>query len=130
MTSEAMEMKLTKWEDVRRSPPEVVKEHQRWAPYAVDGATLAELRQLVGMTQDQVGAAMQVSGVEAGRMEKRPDVQVSTLRRFLAALGGELEVYARFGEKIVPLKLPTTNFPRTMAALEDQVRRKGAKARR
>lgn len=107
-------MTTTPWEDARRSPPEVVAEHKRWAPFAVGGATLAELRQLVGMTQEQVGKAMGISGVEAGRMEKRPDVQVSTLRRFLGALGGELEVYARFGEKLIPLRLgsPGEDAPR------------------
>jgi hypothetical protein len=101
--------KTGKFEDIRRSPPEVVAEHQRWAPYAVKGATLADLRQLVGKTQEEVGRAMGISGVEAGRMEKRPDVQVSTIVRFLAALGGELEVYARFDEKLVPLRMGEFN---------------------
>lgn len=102
---EAETMETGRFEDIRRSSPEKVKEHERWAPYAVDGATLVELRQLVGKTQEEVGRAMGVTGVEVGRFEKRRDVQVSTVRRYLAALGGELDTFARFGEKIVPLRL-------------------------
>ncbi len=96
-----------KWEDIRRSSPEQVAEHRRWAPYAVEGATLGDLRRLLGKTQEQVAEIVGVSGVEVGRVEKRHDVQLSTLRRYLRALGGELDVYARFGEKIVPLKVAT-----------------------
>lgn len=108
--------KVGKFEEIRRSPPAAVEEHQRWAPFAMKGATLADLRQLCSKTQEEVGRAMGISGVEAGRMEKRPDVQVSTLVRFLSALGGELEVYARFGEKLVPLKIGEFN-PSTLVDL-------------
>jgi transcriptional regulator with XRE-family HTH domain len=101
-------METGRFEDIRRSSPEQVKEHARWAPYAVNGATLAELRQLVGKTQEEMGQAMGVSGVEVGRFEKRNDVQLSTLNRYIAALGGELDVFARFGEKLVPLKVGPT----------------------
>lgn len=97
-----------KWEEIRRSTPEQVEDHKRWAAFAVSGATLGDLRRLCGKTQEEVGKAMGISGVEAGRMEHRSDVQVSTLVRYLAALGGELELFARFGEhgeKLMALRL-------------------------
>jgi transcriptional regulator with XRE-family HTH domain len=97
-------METKRWEEIRRTPPEKLAEHKKWGPYSVDGATLGELRKLVGKTQEEVGEVMGVSGVEVGRFEARRDVQVAFLRRYLAALGGELDLYARFDEKIVPLK--------------------------
>ncbi len=115
-----------KWEDIRRSPPEQVAEHRRWAPYAVEGATLADLRRLLGKTQEQVAEIVGVSGVEVGRVEKRHDVQLSTLRRYLRALGGELDVYARFGEKFVPLKVATLVEGKPNGAAKPARRRKKA----
>jgi transcriptional regulator with XRE-family HTH domain len=98
-------METKRWEEVRRTSPEKIAENKRWAPFSVNGATLAELRALAGRTQEEVGEAMGVSGVEVGRFEKRRDVQVSTIRRYLEALGGEFHSYALFGEKMVPLKI-------------------------
>lgn len=101
-----------KWEDVRRSTPEELADHQRWAAFAVRGATLGDLRKLCGRTQEQVGKAMGISAVEAGRMERRNDVQISTVVRFLKALDGELELFARFGqhgEKVVALRIGEFN---------------------
>ena len=39
-------------------------------------------------------------------MERRGDWLLSSLRRYVAALGGELEVVARFGDKSVHLHVP------------------------
>jgi hypothetical protein len=37
-------------------------------------------------------------------MEKRADMYVSTLRRFIEAMGGELEIVARFSDHSVKIK--------------------------
>ena len=41
---------------------------------------------------------------EVSKAERRDDHLLSTLRRYIEALGGELEVVARFGDKSVRLK--------------------------
>lgn len=100
-----------KWEDIRRSTPEQVAEHKRWAKYVLEGATLAELRALKGKTQEEIGASLGVTQVQAGRIEKGgEEMQLSTMRRYLDALGLELEgVQVRdreHDERVVLVKLP------------------------
>jgi transcriptional regulator with XRE-family HTH domain len=96
---------------IRRSSPEQVAEHRRWARFVVDGATLAELRGLKGKTQAEVGAALGVTQVQAGRIEKGgEEMQVSSLRRYLDALGLELEgIQVRdreHDERVILVRLP------------------------
>ena len=67
---------------------------------------LAELRALTGKTQRQVAAALGIKQPSLSKLEKQPDMQLSTLRRIITALGGELELVARFPTgpvKLAPL---------------------------
>ncbi len=54
--------------------------------------SLREVRRLVGLSQSDVAAAMNVSQPELSQLEARDDRLVSTLKRYAAALGGHLEV--------------------------------------
>jgi DNA-binding XRE family transcriptional regulator len=60
--------------------------------------TLAELRQARRLTQENLSETLQVGQAAIAKMEKRADMYVSNLRRFIGAMGGELEVVARFPE--------------------------------
>lgn len=53
---------------------------------------LAEIRQAVGLTQEQVAASLGIKQPTLSRLESQHDMQVSTLQRLVQALGGELEV--------------------------------------
>ncbi|MBS0208593.1 MAG: helix-turn-helix transcriptional regulator [Planctomycetes bacterium] len=55
---------------------------------------LAEIRQSVGLTQEQLAAALGVAQPTLSRLESQHDIQVSTLRRLVNALGGTLELVA------------------------------------
>jgi predicted transcriptional regulator len=66
-------------------------------------ADLAELRKLAGKTQAEVAAAMKVSQGQVSETERRKDYKLSTLREYVKALGGELEVVASFGDKSIKL---------------------------
>lgn len=66
--------------------------------------TLAELRRLRGLTQVEVATAAGMDQSELSKAERRADHRLSTLRRYIEALGGELEVVARFGSERVHLK--------------------------
>jgi transcriptional regulator with XRE-family HTH domain len=71
------------------------------APQAL---TLAELRRFRGLTQIQLAAAAGMDQSELSKAERRPDHRVSTLRLYVEALGGELEIFARFGSERVRLE--------------------------
>ena len=64
--------------------------------------TMRTLREAAGKTQIDVAAASQINQADVSRLESREDsddYQVSTLRRYLAALGGQLEIVGAFGNK-------------------------------
>ncbi len=65
---------------------------------------LQELRKLAGKTQTQLASATKMNQPELSRIERRDDHLLSTLRRYIEALGGELEVIARFDGKTVRLR--------------------------
>ncbi len=55
---------------------------------------LAKIRELAGLTQAQVADRLDVSQAAVSQMEGEDDMRVSTLRRLVEALGGELEIIA------------------------------------
>ena len=64
--------------------------------------TMRTLREAVGKTQVDVAAASQINQADVSRLERQEDFddyQVSTLRRYLAAIGGKLEIVGAFGNK-------------------------------
>jgi DNA-binding XRE family transcriptional regulator len=58
--------------------------------------SLRDLREQCGFTQQQVAEALEMAQGTLSRLERRDDHLVSTLRKVVEALGGELEVTARF----------------------------------
>jgi len=64
--------------------------------------TLRTLREAAGKTQGDVTGASQMDQADISRLEGRrnfDDCQVSTLQRYISALGGRLELVAAFGDK-------------------------------
>lgn len=70
---------------------------------AIEESTLKALRQDLALTQAQVSAAADMTQSELSRLEAREDHLTSTLRRYVEALGGKLEVSAVFGKRRVKL---------------------------
>jgi hypothetical protein len=58
--------------------------------------TLAELRRARKLTQEQLAATMQVSQAQVSRVENQADLYLSTLRTYIEALGGELQIRVAF----------------------------------
>jgi|GEM_PF-1153987 len=58
------------------------------------GRQMAERRRAKGKTQTQVAAIMQTSPAIVSRLESGHDVRVSTLEKYVAALGFQLELKA------------------------------------
>jgi DNA-binding XRE family transcriptional regulator len=55
---------------------------------------LAEIRKSVGLTQEDLAAQLGIKQPTLSKLESQDDMQVSTLRRLIQALGGELELIA------------------------------------
>lgn len=65
---------------------------------------LRELRQEAGKTQAEVAGIAEMTQAELSKFERRDDHLISTLRRYVTALGGQLEVVAVFDNKRIALK--------------------------
>jgi transcriptional regulator with XRE-family HTH domain len=65
---------------------------------------LRELRKEAGKTQTEVAEVAEMTQAELSKFERRDDHLLSTLRRYVTALGGELEVVAVFDNKRITLK--------------------------
>ncbi len=61
-----------------------------------EALTLAELRKARDLTQTQLAAALETTQPGVSAIERRTDLYVSTLRSYVEALGGELEIRAVF----------------------------------
>ncbi|RMP68459.1 XRE family transcriptional regulator [Pseudomonas syringae group genomosp. 3] len=57
---------------------------------------LSEIRRARLLSQESLAQTLHVSQGSVAKMEKRADMYISSLRRFVQAMGGELEVTARF----------------------------------
>jgi hypothetical protein len=75
-----------------------VAEHRR---AMVDALALADLRQARHVTQVQLAEELGISQGNVSRLEGRSDVYLSTLRSYVEALGGHLEIAAVFGSERV-----------------------------
>ena len=66
--------------------------------------TLKALRQDLSLTQVEVSKTASMTQSELSRLESRNDHLTSTLRRYVEALGGELEVTAVFGGRRIKIR--------------------------
>lgn len=98
-------MKLHKWSDIRRSKadPERAERVKGRAQAELRAMTLRELREEVGRTQTELAELAEVTQSALSRIERREDNPIEALRRYVEALGGELEVVAVIGNKRVKL---------------------------
>ncbi len=70
---------------------------------------LSELRQMAGKSQQEVAEILGIKQPSLSKLENQSDMQISTLQKLVAALGGELEVVARFPNGDVRInQFPTT----------------------
>ena len=65
---------------------------------------LSEIRKLAGKSQREVAEELGIKQPSLSKLEKQSDMQISTLRRIVAHLGGELEVVAKFPNGSVRIK--------------------------
>jgi len=63
--------------------------------------TLEELRKARDLSQEEISQALAVGQPAVAKLEKRTDMHISNLRRYIEALGGKLEITARFPDASV-----------------------------
>ena len=64
---------------------------------------LNELRQARGLSQKVLAEVLHVQQPSIAKMEKRTDMYISTLRSHIEAMGGQLDVIARFPDGSVKI---------------------------
>ncbi|MGH1351790.1 MAG: helix-turn-helix domain-containing protein [Methyloligellaceae bacterium] len=77
--------------------------------------TLQELRSDLGLTQSMLSEKLDVPQSNLSRLENSTDMRISTLRQYIEAMGGELEL---------TVKLPGKE-PVTLSGLDDLIESTG-----
>ena len=86
-----------------RMSPESQARAQAKAQAMLVEMPLNELRQARGLSQKMLAEVLNVQQPAIAKMEKRTDMYLSTLRSHIEAMGGQLEVVARFPDGAVKI---------------------------
>ena len=57
---------------------------------------LQELRQARALSQEQLARTLGIKQASVSKLERRTDMYIQTLRNYIEAMGGQLEVIASF----------------------------------
>lgn len=99
-------MKTQRWSELKKQKmsPEQIAESEQWAAQESLRMTLRELREFAQKTQADTAAAAEMTQSELSRLERRDDHLLSTLRRYVEALGGRLDIVAVFDNRQIRLE--------------------------
>ncbi|MFI5381530.1 MAG: helix-turn-helix domain-containing protein [Tepidisphaerales bacterium] len=67
---------------------------------------LREIREALQISQRGLARSMKVAQPTLAKIEKQTDMQIATLRKVVRALGGDIDIIARFPGADVRVKLP------------------------
>ena len=83
----------------RLSPAKRRKVEARAAELVAEEMTLGELRRARKLTQVRMAKALGITQDSVSRLEKRSDLLLSTLRKTVKAMGGNLSLVAEFPDR-------------------------------
>lgn len=86
-----------------RMSPEARARVEEQASAMLAEMPLNELRQARGLSQKMLAEVLHVQQPSIAKIEKRTDMYISTLRSHIEAMGGQLEVVARFPDGVVKI---------------------------
>jgi DNA-binding XRE family transcriptional regulator len=93
------------WRDIRRTlSPEQEEATRQYVKSVVEAVTLNQLREARSLTQANLASVLGINQGSVSKMEKRADMYVSTLRSFIQAMGGQLQIKAVFPEGEVEIE--------------------------
>lgn len=93
-------------DDVIASLPEERRERVegRFAELQAEVESLGELRRVAGKAQAEIASTLRIKQPSVSKIEKQADMYLSTLKSYVEALGGELELVVRLPSH-PPLKI-------------------------
>lgn len=105
-------MKVRNWNDVRAEgrakgllDEATSAEHRRRLLAEVRAYQLSEIREAQGLNQTGVANQLGVSQSRVSRIERGDldHTEIATVRAYVGALGGEIEIIARFGDQRIQI---------------------------
>ena len=97
-------MKVRRWRDLERKlPPRTRARVAARVEAELLAMDLRAIRAQLGKTQAEIAEALGSSQSRVSDLERQGDHRISTLRRYVEALGGRLSLVARFGNRSVRL---------------------------
>lgn len=84
-------------------PADARKRAEARANMLMQEMPLYELRQARQLSQEQLARELHVRQANVSKIERRTDVYISTLRSYVEAMGGELEITAKFPQGAVKI---------------------------
>ncbi|HEX3129333.1 MAG TPA: helix-turn-helix transcriptional regulator [Thermoanaerobaculia bacterium] len=93
------------WSDIRaqRFSSEELRKIDQEVESELLEMDLRELREAMGLTQGELANRIEITQSQLSKLERRDDHRISTLRRYVQALGGSLEICAVVNGKRVKL---------------------------
>ncbi len=77
-----------------KMPPAARARAQAKAERMLNDMALDELREALKLTQESLAESLHVNQAAISKVERRSDMLISTLRKIIQAMGGELEIRA------------------------------------
>ena len=74
---------------------------KRTAELIAEEATLRQLREARERSQEDLAKKLHIKQAAVSKLERRTDMYLSTLRNYIEAMGGQLEIIARFPHQAV-----------------------------
>ena len=98
-------MKTKKWTEIKKRnfSNKKLKTLEARVKLELFDMDLRALRELLDITQEKLASVANMTQSEVSRLERRTDYKLSTLRKIVQALGGDLELIANFGDKRIRL---------------------------
>ena len=92
-------MKNRNWQDLKgRMTPEARARVDARLARTLASMPLPEMRKAIGLTQAELAANLETGQGTVSKLERAADMYLSTLRKYVEALGGELHLVASFPE--------------------------------
>lgn len=83
--------------------PKVIKAAKLKSQAMLAELPLNELRHARELSQEQLAEALHIKQSSVSKIERRTDMYISTLRNFIRAMGGELEINAVFPDGLIKI---------------------------
>ena len=85
------------------SPERLARSEARKAKLAAEMVSLEQLREGLGISQEELANLMDVQQPAISKLVRRRDMKVSTLRALITAMGGQLHITANFPDRSVEI---------------------------